>query len=250
MHRHRSLPAPLPLARAGFSPAARSRRFPQARYSVVVCLWHAMEKEDVLDGRCTVSLGPQSHSDSEVGLGSPEAVVTRDEESSEEDRPFLPRFLLQEIIFAHSPYEGFFHNQPCLQGNLLCRTDWLRRRGVAETECMILPVRELAAIPRCSVREQLKVEERSSARWSLSAPVLLDELRWQSDPVLWCGSLGRADGPCSGRTDSIYDSEPDLWKWGLDAARNYCLGVPGPVPQAEVPFRPQNLDVGGNQRNH
>ena len=31
-----------------------------------------------------------------------------------------------------------------------------------------------------------------------------------------------ADGPCSGRTDSIYDSEPDLWKWDLDAAGDYC----------------------------
>ena len=70
------------------------------------------------------SLAPQH--DSEQDLGSPEALISRDEESSEEDRPFLPRFLLQEIIFAHSPYEGVFHNRPSLQGNLLCRSDWLR----------------------------------------------------------------------------------------------------------------------------
>ena len=44
--------------------------------------------------------------------------------------------------------------------------------------------------------------ERSSARWPLPAPALLDEFRWQSDPVPWSGSLGRADSPCSGRTDS------------------------------------------------
>ena len=59
--------------------------------------------------------------DSEPDLGSPKTLIPRDEESSEEDRPFLPRFLLQEMIFAHSPYEG--ENQPRLQGDLLCRSD-------------------------------------------------------------------------------------------------------------------------------
>ena len=61
--------------------------------------------------------------------------ISRDEESSEDDRPFLPRFLLQEIIFSHSPYEGVSHNRSNLQWDLLCRSDWLRVRGVAETEC-------------------------------------------------------------------------------------------------------------------
>ena len=41
------------------------------------------------------SLTPQH--DSEQDLGSPEALISRDEESSEEDKPFLPRFLLQEF---------------------------------------------------------------------------------------------------------------------------------------------------------
>ena len=59
--------------------------------------------------------------------------ISRDEESSEEDMPFLPRFLLQAIIFAHSPYGGLFSNWPSLQGNLLCRSDWLRFRGISET---------------------------------------------------------------------------------------------------------------------
>ena len=114
-----------------------------------------MEKKEVLDGRCIVlpRLTPQY--DSEQDLVSPEALIPRDEESSEEDRPFQPRFLLQEIVFAYSSYEGFFHNLPSLQGNLLCRSEWLRSRGISETECMILPVRELAAFPRCSVCEQL-----------------------------------------------------------------------------------------------
>ena len=51
---------------------------------------------------------------------------------------------------------------------------------------MILPVRELAAFPRCSVCEQVKAEEHSSARSSLSVLALLVEFRWQS-------------------TDSVYD---------------------------------------------
>ena len=60
-------------------------------------------------------------------------------------------------------------------------------------------VRELTAFPRCSVCEQLKAEERSSARWSLLAPVLLNDSRWQSGPVPWSwgsrsGSLETASG--------------------------------------------------------
>ena len=44
---------------------------------------------------------------------------------------------------------------------------------------------------------------------------------------------------CSGRTVSIYDSEPNLWKWDLDVAGNCCPRVPLPVrfsaPFLEVP---------------
>ena len=146
--------------------------------------------------------------DSEPGLGSPETLIPRDDES---------RFLLQEIIFAHSPYEGVFHNRPSLQGNLLCRSDWLRLRGIAKTECVILPVREPAAFLPCSVREHLRAGRRTSARRSLLAPVLLDEFSWQSGPVPWSGSLGRADSSFSGRTDNIYDSDLDRWKLRREA---------------------------------
>ena len=62
------------------------------------------KEKKVLDGSCIVSLAsftPQY--DSEQDLGSPEALIHRGEEPSEDDKPFLPRFLLQEIIFAHSP---------------------------------------------------------------------------------------------------------------------------------------------------
>ena len=83
---------------------------------------------------------------------------------------------------------------------------------------MIFPFRELVAFPRCG--------ERSSAQWLLPVPALLDDPRWQPVQVPWYGSSGRADRPCSGRTDSIYDSEPDLCKWDLDVAGDCCLVSP------------------------
>ena len=172
------------------SPSVLSSRFPQARYSTGVCLrvpiMPRKRSAGQADALCRLdsSLTPQYGS--APGLGSAETLIHRDEESSEEDRLFLPRFLLQEIILAHRPYEGVFHNRPSLQGNLLCRSDWLRLLGIAETECTILPVRELPAFPRCRVCEHLRTCERPSRR-SLPAPVLLNEFRWQSDPVLWSG---------------------------------------------------------------
>ena len=204
------------------SPSVFSSRFPQARYSSVVCLWVSImpwkrKKCWTAETLCRLDASFSLQYDSELDLGSPEAPVPRDEESTKENRPFLPRFLLQEIIFAHSPYERVFPNRPSLQGNFLCKSDWLRLRGIAETDCMILPVRELAAYHQCSVCEQLNAGERPSARSSLSAPALLDEFRWQSDSVPSSGSLRRADSPCSGRTDSIYDSDSVHWKLRREA---------------------------------
>ena len=53
---------------------------------------------------------------------------------------------------------------------------------------------------------QSSLRERASARQSPPASVLLDE----------CGK-SRRESLCSGRTDSIRDSEPDLWKLHLAA---------------------------------
>ena len=101
---------------------------------------------------------------------------------------------------------------------------------------MILSIRELVAFLLCSLCEQLKVEVRSSVQWPLSVPALRDDSRWQPDQVPWCGSSCRADSLCSGRTDSIYDSDQTsgsgIWMWLGDC----CPRVPGPVPQS---FRPR-----------
>ena len=52
--------------------------------------------------------------------------------------PFQPRFLLQELIFAHCP----FLQRPYVRGNLVCRSDWVSLR--AGCECTILPLSEIA----------------------------------------------------------------------------------------------------------
>ena len=124
------------------------------------------------------------------------------------------------------PIRGFLSNQPRLQGDLLCRAGWLCLRGIAATECAILPIRELADYPWCSACEHPSLGERSSARRSLPVPVLIDEFSWQPDQVPWYGSSGKGDSPCSGRTDGIYDSKPDLWKLNLDVDGDYCPRVP------------------------
>ena len=88
---------------------------------------------------------------SELGLGPPEALNPRNEESSAEDKPFPPRFLQQAIIFAHSPYGGLFPNS-CLPS--------------------------LPCVPTAQSRGAL-----------LGAmPVLLDDSRWRPDQVPWSGS--------------------------------------------------------------
>ena len=89
--------------------------------------------------------------------------------------PFLPRFLLQEIIFEHCPYDDLYPKQPRLRGNLLCKTDWLRLRRIAGTECAILPIREIAVDPRCSACEHPSSGERRTARQSLLASTLASE---------------------------------------------------------------------------
>ena len=63
---------------------------------------------------------------------SPGVPVLNNDEPDEETTPFLPRFLLQEITFAHCLCELYF-NQPRPQGNRLCRADWLCPRGIARS---------------------------------------------------------------------------------------------------------------------
>ena len=224
---------------------AHSSRLPQARnpnavnQRTTVMPWKR-KRSWTVDAFCRLgsSLTPQY--DSELGLGPPEALIPRDEESSEENRPFLPRFLLQAIVFAHSPYGGLFPNRPSLQGNLLCRSDWLRLRGISETECVILPIRDLVAFPHCSVCEA----RSSGALLGAAAPVGASASR-RFPQAAGSSALVRefrqGRQPMLGAQTVFYDSEPDLWKWDLDTAGDHCFRVPRPVLQSAVQFRPRLL---------
>ena len=45
-----------------------------------------------------------------------------------DDKPFQPRFLLQDLVFAHSEELG----TPSIEGSLLHKTDWLAMSGVRQ----------------------------------------------------------------------------------------------------------------------
>ena len=81
----------------------------------------------------------------------------------------MPRFLLHHIIFDHGLVDGLGPDQPGLQGTLLCRKDWIQLREIARSDCVILPVQEVAAYPWCTP---------------------------------WYQYASKVDGPCTGCPDS------------------------------------------------
>ena len=149
-------------------------------------------------------------------FGLPVALIHRDEESREEDRPSLPRFLLQALVFAHSSCGGLSPNRPSLQGNLL-------------------PIRDLAASPlQCVRTAQSSGALRNamasggacaSRRFSQVAgsSALVREFRQGRQPMLWAHRQ--------------YPRFGVLWKWDLDTTGDHCRRNPRPVPQSAVQFR-------------
>ena len=105
-------------------------------------------------------------------------------------RHFYRVFSCKRLSSRTARTEGVYPNQPRLQENLLCRADWLCLRGVATTECAILPTRELGTCPWYSACEHSSSGERPSARQCLPAPVLIDGFSWQPDHVPWFGIRG------------------------------------------------------------
>ena len=71
-----------------------------------------------------------------VDLRSREALIPREEEFSEEDKPFQPRLLLQEITFAHSPHERVFQNWPTCRGIFCDDPPGLRIRYFSSVQCV------------------------------------------------------------------------------------------------------------------
>ena len=86
--------------------------------------------------------------------------------------PFLPRFLLQELIFAHCPDQP---RRP-IRGKFLTKSDWLSLRGIAGTECDILPIRIIANHRPRGVGKWI-----SSVKWS--APVICSPLSHSLQPT-------------------------------------------------------------------
>ena len=160
--------------------------------------------------------------DCEQDLALPEALFPHGGGLGEDDTPFLPHLLLKEIFFAHSANEGVYPNQPRHQANLLCRTDWLCLRGIAATECAILPTRDFAAYPWCSACEHPKSGQRPSARRSFLA------LRHGRQRQLSAHGQYLRLGARALEVD-------------LDVAGDYRPRVPGPESQPAVPFQPRLL---------
>ena len=111
-------------------------------------------------------------------------------ESSEEKGPFLPRFLLQEIIFAHSPYEGLLQSaKPARESPVQMRLASLARNcgdrvhdpPSSRASCLstvqhmptsqtrgALPCVSVSASPSASRRLSLAVRTRTTALvWGL-----------------------------------------------------------------------------------
>ena len=151
-------------------PSVPSSRFTQTRYSAVLCLllpnmpW-TRNRCWTADALCRLDSSFTPQYDSEQDFGSPEALILRGEEPSEDDKPFLPRFLLQEVIFRAQP----------IRGGLFSGEDWFCLRGIAAT----------GGAARC---EHPGSGKRPSSRRSLPAPVLFGEFSWQPDRAPWYGS--------------------------------------------------------------
>ena len=148
------------------------------------------------DALCRLDSDCAPVDDSEQDLAPPDAL-------------FPPRFLVQETIFAHSPYEGVYPNQPRLQG----RADWHCLRGIAPTECAILPVRELAVCPgaaRANVPAQGSAPRRVGPA---GAQCLTTDTVGSQIKCLCCGSSGTAQGKRTVSTTRSQISGSGIWMW-------------------------------------
>ena len=138
------------------------------------------EREKKLDSRCIVSPGCRLCPYGRKRTGNRLFVgIESRQRRTHRRRHAVPRFLLQKIIFIHSPYDDLYPNKPRLRGNLFMQDGWHRLRGTAGTECATPPMREIAAYPRCSA--------------SLLAPEPVGGLSWwqawknkqRRQPLLW-----------------------------------------------------------------
>ena len=165
--------------------------------------------------RLDASFTPQYGS--ERALGSLEVLIPRDEESSEDDRTFPPRFLQQEIIFAHSPYEGVFHI-----GQAFRRIFFAHQTGSACEELLKQNTRSLRfenSLPIFgAARANSSKQESAPRRVCPCRPQCFSTKSAGSQiQCLGLGAWAEQTAPCFGRADSIYDSDSDHWKLRREA---------------------------------
>ena len=115
-------------------------------------------------------------------------------------------------------------------------------RGIAPTECAILPVRELAVCPgaaRANVPAQGSAPRRVGP---CRRPVLDDGFSWQPDQVPWCGSSGQGTQPLLRANGQYLRLRTRSLEVGFGCGWRLLPGVsPGPMLQPAVPFWPRLL---------
>ena len=172
-------------------PSVTSSRYPQTRYSAVLCLlvpnmpWKR-KMTWTADAWCRLDSRFAQQFGSERALGSPEALISRDDESSEDDRPFLPRFLPQEIIFAHRPI----------------------RRGLSQ---LAMPAGESSMQIRLASLARVGRENARSSRYGNSLPILGAVCA----NIFTAGEPPRRVGPC----------QPQCFSPNSAGSQIQCLGL-------------------------
>ena len=167
----------------------------------------AMEKKELLDGRCSVPSGLQSHS-----------LVRQPTEPqfSRGTNPLLSRRGIerrrQTVLTAISSTEDHLRAQSVPTKLARESLVQIRLASLARNcgdECMILPVRELTAFPHVRTSESRGAPHCASVPAGPGASRRIP-LTAQPDPVPWSGCSGRADSPCSGLTVRLRHRSLDM----------------------------------------
>ena len=97
------------------------------------------------------------------------------------------------ILSSIMVVDGLGPDQSRLQGNLLCRNDWIQLRKIALSEWVILLVQEVAGCPPPGAQSANTSAPEFASSANTSAP------RGARGPWYQCAS--KIDGPCTGRPD-------------------------------------------------
>ena len=191
-----------------------------------------METEKKLDSRCIVSLGFRlcSRGRQRTGLAPPEALP-HGEGPDGDVTTFVHRSLLQQPVRWCLSQSAAPSGESFVQSGLALFT---RNCTLGMCDPRHSRIRRLTTVLRVRTSHLRGVAHRRCGPWQHLC--LSTGSAGSHDHLPFCGNSGRADSPCSGKTDSIF------WKWDLDVAGNYFSRVP-PVPRPAIPF-PSRLLLG------